>query len=102
MRICQTSRWAKLLAGISRRAKKRKALLALELLPTMINDVVLFSEEHLEAGANTAADKERNDKSDGFADEGVEKINVGGFVVLGEWIADRHDKYKKLMKRIMQ
>jgi len=53
MRICETSRYAKLLAGFSRRAKKRKALLALELLPKMINDVVIFSEEHLEAGANT-------------------------------------------------
>jgi hypothetical protein len=53
MRICETSRFAKLLAGFSRRAKKRTALSALELLPKMINDVVIFSEQHLEAGANT-------------------------------------------------
>lgn len=53
MHMCQTGRFEKIIPGFSRRAKKRKALLALELLPKMINDVVLFSEEHLEAGVNT-------------------------------------------------
>ena len=51
--MCQTGRFKPFLAGFSRRSKKRKALLALELLPKMINDVVAFSEEHLEAGVNT-------------------------------------------------
>lgn len=53
MRMCQTGRFQKILAGVSRKARKRQALLALELLPKMINDIVVFSEEHLEAGANT-------------------------------------------------
>jgi hypothetical protein len=53
MQMCQTGRFEKIMAGFSRRAKKRKALLALELLPKMVNDVVVFSEDHLESGANT-------------------------------------------------
>jgi hypothetical protein len=50
--MSETGRFEKFLAGVSRRAKKRKALLALELLPKMVNEIVAFSEEHLEAGAN--------------------------------------------------
>jgi len=53
MHMSQTSRLTKFISGFSRRAKKRKALLALELLPKMVNDVVAFSEEHLAADANT-------------------------------------------------
>jgi len=53
MRMCRVSRMERIMAGFSRRAKKRRALLALELLPKMINDVAFFSEEHLEVGANT-------------------------------------------------
>jgi len=53
MQMCQAGRFEKIMSGFSRRAKKRKALLALELLPKMINNVVSFSEDHLEAGANT-------------------------------------------------
>jgi len=53
MRMCRVGRFEKIMAGFSQRAKKRRAQLALELLSKMINDVVLFSEEHLEAGANT-------------------------------------------------
>jgi len=53
MQMCQSGRFVRIMAGFSRRAKKRKALLALELIPKMVNDVVFFSEEHLESGANT-------------------------------------------------
>ncbi|MBM4310080.1 MAG: DUF4388 domain-containing protein [Deltaproteobacteria bacterium] len=53
MQMCRVSRFEKIMAGLGRRAKKRRALLALELLPKMINDVVFFSEEHLAAGVNT-------------------------------------------------
>jgi hypothetical protein len=53
IQMTETRRFQKLIAEFSRRAKKRKALLALELLPKMINEIVAFSEEHLEAGANT-------------------------------------------------
>ncbi len=52
MQMCRVSRVEKILPGFGRRAKKRRALLALELLPKMVNDIVVFSEEHLEAGVN--------------------------------------------------
>ena len=60
------------------------------------------TKEDVEAGTSTAADKEGNDKSDVNADEGVEKIKGKGLVVLGKWIAERHDRYKKLMKIIIR
>ena len=48
--------------------------------------------------AASLAGKAGNDKSDVNADEEVEKINGKGLVVLGTWIAERHDQYKKSWK----
>ena len=53
----------------------------------------------MEAGITTGADKAGNDTSDANPDEGVEKINGKRLVVLGTWIAERHDQSKKLMIR---
>ena len=49
--------------------------------------------EEVEAGISTAADTTGNNKSDANADEGVEKIKGEGLIVLGKWIAERHDQY---------
>ena len=57
------------------------------------------TKDDVEAGIITEADKDGNDKSDGLADDGVDTINGKGLVALGKRIAERHDKYKKLMKR---
>lgn len=53
MQMCLTGRFQKILGGFSRKAKKRQVLRSLSLLPKMVNDVVTFSEEHLEAGVNS-------------------------------------------------
>ena len=58
------------------------------------------TKEDVEARTSTAADKEGNDKRDVNADERVEKIKGKGFEVLGNWITERHDQYKKLRERI--
>ena len=56
--------------------------------------------EDIQQGRATKEDKLGNDKSDEKADEGVEEIQGRGLAKLGEWLAYRHDDYRKLMKRI--
>ena len=58
--------------------------------------------EDIQQGKATKEDKLGNDKSDEKADEGVEEIQGRGLVKLGEWLANRHDDYRKRMKRIQQ
>ncbi len=45
-------------------------------------------------------DKIGNDKSDENADLGVRSIHGVGLVKLAKWLAQRHDRYGKLMRRI--
>ena len=56
--------------------------------------------EDIKAGRSTDADKKGNDKSDENADLGVISIHGVGLVKLAKWLAQRHDRYGKLMKRI--
>ena len=50
--------------------------------------------EDVETGVSIAADKAGNDKSDTNADEGPEMIRGKGLIVLGRWVAERHEKLK--------
>ena len=58
--------------------------------------------EYVQQGKVTKEDKLGNDNSDENADKGVEDIQGRGLVKLGEWLAKRHDEYRKLMKRIQK
>ena len=60
------------------------------------------TQEDVEAGVTTEADKRGNDRSDENADEGVRNIAGVGLVRLGQWVADRRERYIALMRRIQQ
>ena len=60
------------------------------------------TQEDVENGTSTVKDRAGNDRSDTNADEGVEKIGGEGLVRLGAWIAERHDRYIALMRRIQR
>ena len=53
-------------------------------------------------GRSNKIDAEGNDRSDKNADKGVELIMGRGLVVLGKWLAKRHDGYVQFMKRIQK
>ena len=55
--------------------------------------------EDAQQGKATKEDKLGNDNSDENADKGVEDIQGRGLVKLGEWLAKRHDDYRKLMEK---
>ena len=58
------------------------------------------TEEMVLNGTVKKEDKIGNDKSDENADLGVLSIHGVGLLKLAKWLAQRHDKYGKLMKRI--
>ena len=60
------------------------------------------TQQDIDNGISTKGDQEGNKRSDDNADEGVKKIAGEGLVKLGAWVADRHDKYIALMRRIQQ
>ena len=51
------------------------------------------TEQDVEQGRSTAEDRFGNDKADKNTDEGAELVHGGGFVKLGQWLADRHTRY---------
>jgi hypothetical protein len=58
------------------------------------------TDEDIEAGRSNRYDRTGNDRSDTNADLGVQMCGGLGLVTLGKWVANRHDNYKNLMKRI--
>ena len=58
------------------------------------------TEEDIQAGRSNHYDRQGNNRSDTNADLGVGMVAGLGLVTLGKWLAARHDKYKRLMKRI--
>ena len=60
------------------------------------------TEQDVAQGRSTAEDRFGNDKADKNADEGVEVVRGGGFVKLGQWLADRHTRYVTFMRRVQK
>jgi hypothetical protein len=60
------------------------------------------TEQQVQEGQATRADKVGNDKSDDLADDGVRDIGGRGLVKLADWLAKRHDRYTNLMNRIQK
>ena len=58
--------------------------------------------DDIKEGRSTEADKEANDRSDENADRGVKMVGGKGLTTLGAWVAKRHDRYKKFMKRVQK
>ena len=54
----------------------------------------------IEEGRSNVKDNVGNNESDKLADRGIQDINGKGLVRLGKWIAERHDRYKHLMRRV--
>ena len=60
------------------------------------------TKQDVEQGLSTTEDMHGNDKADKNADEGVEMVHGGGFVKLGQWLADRHTRYVTSMRRVQK
>ena len=60
------------------------------------------TDEDVKAGRTTQKDKHGNQKNDDYANKGVENIKGVGLVCLAEWMANRHARYGKLMRRIQK
>ena len=60
------------------------------------------TKQDVELGLSTIEDMHGNDKADKNADEGVEMVHGGGFVKLGQWLADRHTRYVTFMRRVQK
>ena len=60
------------------------------------------TDEDVAAGRTSQKDKHGNQRSDDYANKGVENINGAGLVCLAAWSANRHEEYGKLMRRIQK
>ena len=60
------------------------------------------TKEDVEQGRSTIEGRHGNDKADKNADEGVEMVHGGGFVKLGQWLAERHSRYVSFMRRVQK
>ena len=58
--------------------------------------------EDIKQGRSTKQDQNGNDKADKNADVGVEMVHGAGFVRLGQWLAERHNRYINFMGRIQK
>ena len=58
------------------------------------------TQDDVNAGKATQADKHGNDRSDENADKGVQSMGGVGLVKLANWAARRHASYRQLMARI--
>ena len=56
--------------------------------------------DDVQQGRSTREDQYGNDKADKNADVGVEMVHGSGLVKLGQWLADRHNKYVSFMRRV--
>ena len=60
------------------------------------------TEEDVEKGVATREDKVGNDNSDTLADKGAQEVQGAGLVKLAGWIASRHDRYAKFIRRVQK
>ena len=60
------------------------------------------TDEDIKQGRSAKQDQNGNDKADKNADIGVEMVHGTGFVRLGQWLAERHNRYINFMGRIQK
>ncbi len=58
--------------------------------------------QDVEEGRFAAADQAGNDNNDENADKRIRRVGGKGLATAGKWIAERHGKYKKLMRIIQK
>ena len=60
------------------------------------------TEEDVGKGIATREDKVGYDNSDTLADKGAQEVQGAGLVKLAGWIASRHDRYAKFIRRVQK